>query len=135
MVFPTSAVVAEPVQAGAASIPGSVAGSVATTMLSLIVVLAVIFALAWLLRWMQGVRGGASGILRIHSGIQVGPKERVILLQAGDRHFLLGVAPGRVQTLHQFDQPPATGTSDIAAPALSPFAEKLRQLLQPKSPS
>lgn len=131
MVFPTSAVAAEPVQAGASS----VAGSVFSTMLSLIVVLAVIFALAWLLRWMQSARGGATGVLRIHSGIQVGPKERVILLQAGDRHFLLGVAPGRVQTLHQFDQPPVGNASGPVVPELSPFAEKLRQLLQPKSSS
>lgn len=130
MVFPSSAVAAaEPAQSAATT----VAGSVFSTMLSLIVVLAVIFALAWLLRWMQSGRGTASGVLRIHSGIQVGPKERVILLQAGDRHFLLGVAPGRVQTLHQFEQPPVSAATGTAMPELSPFAEKLRQLLQPKS--
>lgn len=130
MVLPVSAVAAVP----APAVATSVAGSVFSTALSLILVLAVIFALAWLLRWMQGARTGAPGALRIHSGIQVGPKERVILLQAGDQHLLLGVAPGRVQTLHVFAQPPVM-TAGEPVSDLSPFAEKLRQLLQPKSSS
>ena len=129
MVFP-STVAAAPAQAATSS----VTGSVFSTALSLIVVLAVIFALAWLLRWMQGARVGSAGALRINGGLQVGTKERVLLVQAGDRHLLIGVAPGQVNTLHVFEHAPVRATADPIQD-LSPFAERLRQLLQPKSSS
>jgi flagellar protein FliO/FliZ len=130
MILPASAsaVVAQPVVASAPT----VAGSLFSTTLSLALVLAVIFGLAWVLRWMQQGRVGGVGALRINAGIQVGPKEKMLLVQAGDRHLLIGVAPGHVQTLHVFDQAPVIESSQPIHAELSPFAEKLRQLLQPK---
>lgn len=123
MNFPTAATQAAPAPA-----PVSAGGSVAQMAVSLTVVLAVIFALAWLLRWMQRGRAGGTGALRIEAGLQVGAKERVLLIQAGDTHLLVGVAPGRVQTLHVFSEAPVAETA-AASPA-SPFADRLRQLLQ-----
>ncbi len=107
------------------------AGNLFSTAFSLMLVLGVIFAIAWLMRWMQRARlGGGVSNLRINGGIQVGARERVLMVQAGDKHLLIGVAPGRVQTLHVFDQAP-TVTEDQPH-ELSPFAERLRQLIQSK---
>ncbi|HWU69357.1 MAG TPA: flagellar biosynthetic protein FliO [Stenotrophobium sp.] len=108
--------------------PMSMAGSLASTAVSLVLVLLVIFALAWVLRWLQSARGGNAGALRLHGGLQVGAKERVLLVQAGDKHLLIGVAPGRVQTLHVFEQAPEN-IGNTPVPQLPPFAEKLQQML------
>ena len=97
------------------------------TALSLLLVLAAIFALAWVLRRVQGIRPGAAGSLQVQGGLQVGAKERVLMIRAGDKHLLIGVAPGRVQMLHVFDHAP------VAAEPLPPaanFAEALRKALR-----
>jgi len=77
------------------------------TLTALCFVVALIFALSWLLRRVQTLRAGRTGgSMTIHAGLSVGARERVVWIQAGDQHLLLGVAPGRVQTLHVFEHPP-----------------------------
>lgn len=99
----------------------------AQTALSLLLVLGAIFALAWLVRRMQGMRSGLGGVLSVKSGLQVGPKERVLWIRAGDTDLLIGVAAGRVQTLHVFDHPPVEGEVAAQAPG---FAETLRKVMR-----
>ena len=129
MLFPTTAVAETAAPAVAAS-STSMAGNLFSTAFSLALVLVVIFAMAWLMRWMQRARIGGTTNLRINGGIQVGARERVLMVQAGDKHLLIGVAPGRVQTLHVFDQAPVIANEQPSE--LSPFAERLRQLIQSK---
>jgi len=100
------------------------------TALSLLLVLAAIFTLAWLLRRLRGMRPGAAGALQIQGGLQVGAKERVLMIRAGDTHLLIGVAPGRVQTLHVFDQPPSGIEPVPPAPVAPGFAEAMRKVLR-----
>jgi flagellar protein FliO/FliZ len=98
---------------------------------SLLAVLAVIFALAWLARRVQALRPSGAGALRIEGGVQVGSREKVLLLRAGDKHLLIGVAPGRVQTLHVFDTAPQTAAAETSAPtpASPAFGDLLRRAL------
>ena len=116
----------------AAAIP--VGAGMAQTALSLLLVLGAIFALAWLMRRMQGMRSGLGGALSVKAGLQVGPKERVMWIRAGDTDLLIGVASGRVQTLHVFDHPPVEGGVDgdglVQAPG---FAEALRKVMRGRS--
>lgn len=114
--------------AAPAAVPA--AGGLVHTALSLLLVLAAIFALAWLLRRVQNLRPRGSGSLRVQSGLQVGPRERVLWLQAGDTHLLLGVAPGRVQTLHVFDKAPELPAVEMSsAPQAPNFGELLKKAL------
>jgi len=73
--------------------------------LGLLVVVAIILAGAWLLRRFGRISPGRQGALRILDGLSVGPRERLVLVQVGDTQLLLGVAAGRVQTLHVLDKP------------------------------
>jgi len=94
-------------------------------------VVAAIFAVAWLFRRMGGLAGVNSGSLRIVGGISLGGRERVVLVQVGDEQILLGVAPGRVQSLHVLAKP-----IDTVKPlqAGESFAAKLQAaLMQRKS--
>ena len=93
---------------------------------SLFVVLALIGAAAWLLRRMARAGAGAGGVLRIRAGLHLGGRERLVLVEAGGKHLLLGVAPGRVQTLHVFDAPPV----EIPAEEPSGFARRLNAALR-----
>lgn len=96
---------------------------------SLLLVLAVIFALAWLVRRLQGARlAGGGTTLQVQGGVQVGIKEKVVLIQVGSEQFLVGVAPGSVNLLHHFAEP-LMPVPETASAALPPFAEKLREIL------
>jgi flagellar protein FliO/FliZ len=45
----------------------------------------------------------SKGEIAILSGVSLGPRERAVLLRVGNTRLLVGVAPGRVQTLHVLD--------------------------------
>lgn len=72
--------------------------------LGMIAVLGLIMGLAWLLKRSGRFQVAAGGGLRVLGGLSMGARERVVLLQVGETQLLLGVAPGRVQTLHVLDQ-------------------------------
>ena len=113
LVSASPALATSPVGAAAAE---SDAGSAVRVFASLAVVIALIFAASWLMRRLQGgVRSG--GHLRCIESVAVGMKERVVLVQAGDRQLLLGVAPGNVRTLHVFDQPLVATAQPTTSPA------------------
>lgn len=103
--------------------------SLGQTALSLIVVLGLIFALAWLLKRVQGVRLGGPANLRIHAGLQVGPKEKVLMIEAGGQHLLIGVSAGGVNTLHVFAEPPIAAVPEAGADA-PPIATAFRDVLK-----
>jgi flagellar protein FliO/FliZ len=98
--------------------------------LALVAVLVLIFAAAWLLRRMSRLPNGAQGQLRVLGGLSIGARERVVLIEAGSTQLLLGVAPGRVQTLHVLDQPITDSTTDT-----QPFAQKLASALRRERPA
>lgn len=80
------------------------AGSLIQVSAGLLVVVLTIFALAWFLRRYGRFSSSANGALKVVGGLSVGPRERVVLLQIKDRQLLVGVAPGRVQMLHELEE-------------------------------
>jgi flagellar protein FliO/FliZ len=94
-------------------------GSLVKMGLGLFAVVFMIVGMAWVMRRMGGMPGTATGALRVLGGLSMGTRERVVLIQVGETQLLLGVAPGRVQTLHVLEQPiPTTesvGKSNFAA--------------------
>ena len=68
-------------------------------------VLAVIFVAAWLLRRVRGFGKTGSGALDVIADLPVGQKERAVLIRVGTTQVLIGVAPGRVTTLHVLTEP------------------------------
>ena len=103
------------------------AGGLAKIGFGLLIVVALIVALSWGMRRMGGLASGGAGALRILGGLSMGTRERVVLIQVGDKQLLLGVAPGRVQTLHVLEQPIQTGQP---ADAVKGFAASLSAALQ-----
>jgi flagellar protein FliO/FliZ len=93
-------------------------------------VLAAIFALAWLVRRARGIGNRAGAALDVLADVRLGPKERAVLLQVGATQLLVGVAPGRVNTLHVLAEPLPPATALAAVNAARPtFRALLRKSL------
>ena len=89
------------------------------TTLSLVLVLGLVAASAWLLaRWYKP-RGGPQAMIKVQAMVSLGVRERAVLLEVGGRWLLVGVAPGRVNTLLELPGPPPAPEED-AAPTTSP---------------
>ena len=95
---------------------------------SLIAVIVTILALGWLLRRLPGAGRGGNGAMRIRSALAVGTRERVLWIEAGGKHLLIGVTAQNVSTLHEFTEAPA----ETPLPPPSKFAEHLRRALGQK---
>jgi flagellar protein FliO/FliZ len=105
----------------AASSPHPVGvGGLGEVAFALIVVLAAIFVIAWVVRRMRLVGNRVGGAIDVLADVPLGQKERAVLLKVGTQQILLGVAPGRVNTLHvlaepiDLTKPPAGGSGDSA---------------------
>jgi flagellar protein FliO/FliZ len=106
----------------AASSPHPVGvGGLGEVAFALIVVLAAIFVIAWVVRRMRLVGNRVGGAIDVLADVPLGQKERAVLLKVGNQQILLGVAPGRVNTLHvlaepiELAKPPAGGPGDSAS--------------------
>ena len=103
--------------------------SLLQVMLGLGLVLAAIAGSAWLLKRLGPGQVAASGALWVVGGVAVGPKERVVLVDVGDTRLVLGVAPGRVSTLHQMQLPVDEHPAQQMEPFAGLFHDKLNTLL------
>ena len=100
--------------------------------LGMLLVLGLILGIAWILKRTGRFQLAAGGGLRVLGGLSMGTRERVVLVQVGETQLLLGVAPGRVQTLHVLDQPLVSQDTASTAPG---FADQLGRLLHKEKAS
>ncbi|MBK5942808.1 flagellar biosynthetic protein FliO [Halorhodospira halophila] len=114
----------------AETVPGVEAEAIVRVIVALLVVLAVIVGLSWLLRRFGGGAVGGTGAMRVLGSLPVGQRERVVLVQVGETQLLLGVAPGRVQTLHILETPVTGVGGEADGGQGGPFAARLRRLMQ-----
>jgi flagellar protein FliO/FliZ len=96
----------------------------------LVMVLALFFLCIWGLRKLGGFNTSGAGKLRLLGGLSLGMRERVVLLQAGKKQLLLGVTPGRIQTLLVLEGEDCLYQDEPADAAESGFAQKLAQLVK-----
>ena len=75
-------------------------GSILQVVFSLLLVLAAVVLVAWLLKRINMPQHGASNLLKVISGVAVGQRERIVLVEVNDTWLVVGVAPGQVRTLH-----------------------------------
>lgn len=94
-------------------------GSVMQVILSLLLVLAAIVLVAWLLKRINMPQNAAGSALKVVSGVAVGQRERIVLVEVNDTWLVVGVAPGQVTALHTMPKnmlpPAATDTAPSGA--------------------
>ena len=124
----SAALAAEQPFAAPESVTGapSAAGGLAQVTLSLMLVLAAVFAAAWVVRRLRNFGRPGAGAINILADVALGTKERAVLIQVGAQQLLIGVAPGRVNTLHvlaepvRMDDAQRGGGGDELSPSASP---------------
>lgn len=113
--------------------PPGLATSFGQMVLGLGAVIALLLASLWLIKRLSSPRGAASG-LKLIGGVAVGSRERVMLVEIGDKVLVLGVTSASVNTLHVLDAsqlprtppPPVPGTSGDFSKWLSKSLERRR---------
>jgi flagellar protein FliO/FliZ len=93
-----AAQIASGVGAGSA-VPALGAAAVLQTVLGLVFVIALVFGCAWLARRLGLQSGRHGGLVKTIGGTSLGGKERVAVVEIGDRWLVLGAAPGNVRLL------------------------------------
>jgi len=114
--------------AQAQAAPSAAGGpSLTPLLLGMLLVLALIPAAAWLLRRSGLAQPGAAGGLRIVAQLPLGPRDRLVIVEAGDRRWLLGVSASGIRRLGTL---PPGGDAGDAPSAGSPrsFADIFRRL-------
>ncbi len=83
----------------------------AQVFLGLLFVVAAILAMAWVIKRTGFVNTRANGALKVVGGLSLTQRERILLVQVGEKQLLLGVSPGRITTLHELEEKIDTGSS------------------------
>ncbi|WP_427853136.1 flagellar biosynthetic protein FliO [Stenotrophomonas acidaminiphila] len=120
---------AAPVGQHAAAAPG-LFGAV----LALLAVLALIVGLGWLLKRLPGAGFRPAEGLKLVASLNVGAKERVVVVEVNGQQLLLGITAGGISALHALPEPlPAPAPAPATLPHLKHlpnFAQLLQQKLR-----
>lgn len=108
----------------------SYAGSMIQVIFALGLVLALIIAAAWLVRRFSLLPRAAGGQLRVVSGLMVGQRERVVIVEVRDQWLVLGVTSQHVNLLSMLQKP---ADAQAAQADLPPFADWLSRALQKRT--
>jgi len=87
--------------------------SILQTIIGLVIVLTVIALSAYFLRRFGSLPGINNGVIKIIATVSMGPRERIVLLQAGEQQILVGISPGRMQTLCELNKPVEVSETDL----------------------
>jgi flagellar protein FliO/FliZ len=104
--------------------------------LALAFIVALLFLLAFLGRKFLGSKGFGQGGLKLLGGIALGPRERIVLVEAGESLLVIGIVPGQIRTLHCMPKRKIAAapeaTEDMPPhPLTQGFAQALRKFLKP----
>lgn len=116
--------------AAAASAPAaeaSMLGSLAQVVFALGLVLGLIVLAAWLMRRFSLMPRATGGLLRVVSGVMIGQRERVVIVEVRDQWLVLGVTSQSVNLLSSIPKPEEAEATQAASP---PFADWLARALQ-----
>ena len=93
---------------------------------SLLFIIALILFLAWFVKKLSGSHFIANQSMKVIAALSLGAREKAVLIEIGDKQLLLGVAPGRVSSLHVFDEKIIVLDRDSG----DDFSSKLKRLLK-----
>lgn len=95
--------------------------------LGLIVVVGLIFLLGYLMRRVGPMAPQGGQHIRVLSSYPLGPRDRLALVEVAGQQMLLGISPGRINTLHVFPEPVVDTNGEATS---GDFARKLQAILK-----
>ncbi|MCC6071321.1 flagellar biosynthetic protein FliO [Massilia sp. GCM10020059] len=135
-VTPRPAQPTAPAAAAVAQPTGSAAGSLMQTTFALLLVLGLLAALAWFLKRYGPKAAGGSANLRMVGALNLGGRERIMVVEVGDQWIVVGASPGRVNALatmpkqHSVDTPPSM---QPGLPMAGGFSDWLKQTIDKRN--
>lgn len=117
------------------------AAALLQTLVGLGVVIGLILTLAWVSRRLSGGKFGNTSFMKVLAVQPLGAREKIILVDVAGKQMMLGVTPGRIVTLHVFDEAvlPAPNVGEqrtnLAARSPTEFSRKLQEFLSQGSKS
>ena len=96
---PAARIVTAPATATVQPFAGPAAGSLLQTIFALCLVLGLLALLAWALKRYGPKAAGGSAHIRMVGGLNLGGRERIIVVEVGDQWIVVGASPGRVNAL------------------------------------
>jgi len=115
--------------------PGPSAGSLVQTIFGLVLVLALLAALAWAAKRYGPRMAGNSANLRMIGALNIGGRERIMVIEVGDQWIVVGASPGRVNALATMPKGDAAANATLAGqtPPASNFADWLKQTIDKRN--
>lgn len=118
---------------------GPGAAGLLQTIFALLLVLGLLIGLAWLLKRYGPKPGGGLANLRVVGALNIGGRERIMVVEVGDQWIVVGAAPGRVNALHTMprqdvDLGAGTGAAQGSIPATR-FADWLKNTMDKRNAS
>jgi flagellar protein FliO/FliZ len=91
---------------------------------ALVFVVILMFVGAWIFRKIGGLPAVKKNPIKVISGVRLGAREKVVVLEIADTWLVVGVANGQVNTLHTLPRQ-ITMTEGNATPQKSSFSQWL----------
>jgi len=105
-------------------------GSVLQVILSLLLVLAAVVLVGWILKRINLPQQGVGNALKVISGVAVGQRERIVLVEVNDTWLVVGVAPGQVNALHTMPKGHLPSGAKTATGDDNKFQGWLKQMME-----
>ncbi|KAB8035665.1 flagellar biosynthetic protein FliO [Janthinobacterium aquaticum] len=116
--------------------PTASTGSLLQTIAALVFVLALLMALAWAMKRYGPKAMGNSNKMRVISSLNLGGRERIVLIEVADQWIVVGASPGRINalaTVPRQDADLAPLPASQNGPAGANFSEWLKQTIEKRN--
>ena len=133
---PAAAMPAMPPGAPMTMAPAASAGSLLQTILALVFVLALLIGLAWFMKRYGPKTLGGNNKMRIVSSLNLGGRERIVLVEVADQWIVVGASPGRINALATLPRQEGELSQLATAqngPAAANFSEWLKQTIEKRN--
>jgi flagellar protein FliO/FliZ len=111
---------------------GPAAGSLLQTIFALCVVLGLLACLAWFMKRYGPKAAAGSAHVRLVGALNLGGRERIMVVEVGDQWIVVGASPGRVNALATMPRQPGLDAGAALHPHQPPassFSEWLKQTI------
>ncbi|MES2742113.1 MAG: flagellar biosynthetic protein FliO [Pseudomonadota bacterium] len=116
--------------------PTAPSGGVMQTMFALLFVLVLLVGLAWFMKRYGPKINLSSSAIRLVGSLNLGGRERIVVIEVGDQWIVLGASPGRINSLATMPRQEAENSvllNQNNGPAAANFSEWLKQTLEKRN--
>ncbi len=98
--------------------------------LALLFVLGIFGVFVWSLRKLSGLQVNGEAKMRVLGGLSLGMREKIVLLEVGNKQMVLGVTPGRIEALLVLDGEDRLVSDRGGQGSPGMFSQKLMQAMK-----